>query len=232
MNLQYIRKYTLEKIIVCDICGYKTIHKLAIEIHQKRHLRQFKLKCNVFEKGFYALSELQEHRNIHTGEKPFQCDLCGKAYPYNHNLNARKRTIHLETKLEKKMNQCEMCGKMYAYKKSLQLHMNSHTGANAYIGDICGKSLTNEEHLKVHRRTHMSEKPNVCDVCGRAFSKRCDLKLHHRTHTGEHPYMCEICNKSFHKRYHTGQRPYECHLCNKSFVCKALLNSHQKSHAI
>ena len=33
-------------------------------------------QCDVWDKVFNTLSDLQSHKKIHTGEKPFKCDVC------------------------------------------------------------------------------------------------------------------------------------------------------------
>ncbi|CAH0393132.1 unnamed protein product [Bemisia tabaci] len=221
----------------CDSCGFTTAHKKSLEMHCKRHVLDYTVKCEICGKGYYSNNELSDHMNIHTGAKPYMCAICGKAYPYKVNLLAHMKYAHNPTPKEPQINQCETCGKVYSFKRSLVLHKRTHTGDNWYVCDICGKVLSSKEHLKFHRRIHTGEKPNKCSFCGKGFAKSGNLTLHERVHTGEKPYTCEICGKCFsqrstltiHRRYHTGQRPYVCDICNRGFVCRALLTNHQKS---
>ena len=39
-----------------------------------------KHQCEVCDKQFDCLSKLRIHNRIHTGEKPFSCDVCGHAF--------------------------------------------------------------------------------------------------------------------------------------------------------
>ncbi|ETO23736.1 zinc finger protein [Reticulomyxa filosa] len=55
----------------------------------KRHLRVHDPNtpgCTICGKKFARLSYLQDHIRTHTGEKPFQCDTCGKPFSCKRNL--------------------------------------------------------------------------------------------------------------------------------------------------
>ncbi|KAJ8348488.1 hypothetical protein SKAU_G00270770 [Synaphobranchus kaupii] len=47
--------------------------------------------CPDCGRSFTQVSSLQEHRNIHTGEKPFRCQQCGKAFHHRRTLNKHSR---------------------------------------------------------------------------------------------------------------------------------------------
>ncbi len=128
---------------------------------------------------------------IHTGDKPFQYDICRRAYTTNSDLTRHKR-IH-------KGHSNVICVKRHIYRvpahlKSLE---RTHSAEKPFKCDICKQAFKQQEQLKSHTRTHTGEKPYQCD---KAFSLLCNLKLHKRTHTGEKLYSCDSCGKTFSDR--------------------------------
>ncbi|XP_056130663.1 zinc finger protein 341 [Lampris incognitus] len=51
-----------------------------------------KLKCNFCEKIFSKNFDLQQHIRSHTGEKPFQCIVCGRAFAQKSNVKKHMQT--------------------------------------------------------------------------------------------------------------------------------------------
>lgn len=220
----------------CDNCDFESSFKLAYDKHIRSHSRE-EYRCELCNKTFPARTWFVEHKNFHTGERPFSCEECGKCFPYSRYLTAHKKSMHPHCYFkEPELNECNICKKRYSHKNSLRLHMKSHTGENIYLCDICGKSLSSTDKLQLHKRIHTGYKPYSCNICEKAFTKKDILTDHLRVHSGEKPFACETCGKCFsqrspltiHKRYHTGERPYVCHLCNKGFVSKGILGIHLK----
>ncbi|KAK2582823.1 hypothetical protein KPH14_008909 [Odynerus spinipes] len=228
---------------MCKQCDYETTVLAALSIHMLRHTDKADLpfKCNECDKHFRKAIDLQEHYNIHSGDKPFVCQVCGTAFYLRRQLSAHCRRMHPEMKANKVTSTaCDICGRVLATKRSLFRHKESHNPTKLYLCDYCGKSLSSAEHLKKHRRIHTGEKPYVCDICGKGFTDSENLRMHRRVHTGEKPYKCDQCPKAFsqrstltiHRRGHTGERPYVCQICHRGFSCQGNLTAHQKSTCV
>ncbi|XP_050435165.1 zinc finger protein 888-like [Adelges cooleyi] len=163
-----------------------------IKIHKRIHTGEKPFKCNICEKKFGQISHLKTHERIHTAEKPFKCDVCEKTFSHQ---SALKRHARIHT--GEKPFKCDVCEKTFSLQQSLKKHERIHTGEKPYKCVVCEKTFSQQTHLKNHARIHTEEKPFKCDVCEKCFNIQSNLKVHERTHTGEKPFKCDVCEKCF-----------------------------------
>lgn len=50
--------------------------------------------CGICGKKFVCVTTMKRHLVIHTGEKPYECNLCGKQYTQKGNLRVRRICIY------------------------------------------------------------------------------------------------------------------------------------------
>ena len=62
----------------CDVkrCGRVFRRKFSLKRHYKSHFIKKALACKFCGKTFSLPQYLEEHEHIHTGLKPYQCDVC------------------------------------------------------------------------------------------------------------------------------------------------------------
>lgn len=66
------------------------------------------------------------HTRVHTGAKPFKCNIdhCDRAYMFEIDLKRHKYSIH---GIFTKKHICPICSKVYPENKLLKKHLESHS---------------------------------------------------------------------------------------------------------
>ncbi|KAG4066169.1 hypothetical protein HA402_014469 [Bradysia odoriphaga] len=219
----------------CEECPKKFTNLRLFRIHRRGHYTIQKLwECKDCNKKYSSKNLLEEHTNMHTGERPYKCTTCGKDFASKYTLTAHMK-IHSE---RRRPFECDQCYKSFFSQQNLTQHQRTHSGIKEFVCDVCNKAFGTAHNLDVHRIVHTGYKPFICRICKKAFARRAEIKDHERTHTGERPYVCEICNASFaqrsnlmsHKRAtHLNDKRHKCTTCDRSFKRKRLLDYHVKA---
>ncbi|XP_078120599.1 zinc finger and BTB domain-containing protein 41 [Sander vitreus] len=210
------------------------------------------LKCPKCDKTFDRAGKYESHTRVHTGEKPFQCDICLQRYSTKSNLTVHKKKHTSDAPVQKKEHKCPYCNKLHASKKTLAKHVRRFhpdhiqefltkrkRKSEGWKCAICLKTFTRRPHLQEHMILHTQDRPFKCSFCDEFFKSRfARLKHQEKYHLG--PFPCEICGRQFNdtgnrKRHiectHGGKRKWTCFVCGKSVRERTTLREHLRIHS-
>lgn len=83
-----------ERPYECEVCSSRFKSKAHLVHHGKVHTREKPYKCNQCDKAFGTYSARKFHQLAHEGIHPYKCSYCNKIYQRNTKLQVHIRRIH------------------------------------------------------------------------------------------------------------------------------------------
>lgn len=181
--------------VSCPYCS-KLMNKLYLKFHLFTHTGERPYQCHMCGRTFSHRSTLSTHIKHHLGIKRYQCDQCAFCAVRPSMLRRHQRSVH-NPELRRRTHLCHVCGLAYFDPQSLQRHVLRHDPSVFHFAckvSGCKKSVADLSRVKADSGVHKTDRNLLCDTCGYSTMSAHQLTKHKRKHTGERPFKCKHCN--------------------------------------
>ncbi|XP_066550543.1 zinc finger protein 729 [Amia ocellicauda] len=197
-------------------------------------------QCVMCLKYFTSPYKLQRHFLTHTGQRPFDCKVCGKTFRQLEHLKFHKRThFHLDV-LHQGEKTIEISSSAPDQIVCEKLPALSELNTDVFIQQNTLKELGESDPPDVKTEDAQESFFN-CAESQTSFSTEevpkdpvlgCDQIKKNRTHQCLLCLKCFDCPSKLQRHYltHTGQKPFRCFACGKEFRQAIHLKVHQRTH--
>jgi len=113
--------------------------------------------CNICHRAFAQKEILLRHLMTHSGKKPFECQHCEKSFTQREALKVHMRRHQKLNPNDIQLHHCQLCPKAFCHASGLSRHLVTHTG-RTYKCVECEKTFTDKSSLLRHSRIHAPKK--------------------------------------------------------------------------
>lgn len=185
----------------CDMCDRSFPLMQQLELHRTNHTRERNHPCDECDKSFFTKYDLAKHVVIHTKRKDYTCVVCNKSFSRS-TLLYRHEKIHTDPHLVR--HNCSECDRVYLNKVDFDKHWQTHLKTRPYECNYCDKRFAFKQGLERHETIHDVEcQPFPCQYCDMRLPSAARLQRHLSSeHAGTRPFPCSKCNKRFMLSHH------------------------------
>ncbi|WAR24695.1 ZN836-like protein [Mya arenaria] len=137
-------------MLVCNIILSTFPKDIELPIHRHTDIKSsiggLKMyMCVLCGKSFPTPSKLDAHAVVHTGERPYTCDICQRSY------------THCSIKNVGKIYPCTVCRKCFPTPSALSSHKITHSNVKPYGCKVCNKRFKGKRSLAGHMSSQHGE---------------------------------------------------------------------------
>ncbi|XP_013870817.1 zinc finger protein 341 [Austrofundulus limnaeus] len=192
-----------------------------------------KLKCNFCDKIFSKNFDLQQHIRSHTGEKPFQCIVCGRAFAQKSNVKK-----HMQTHKVWPMSVASTVSRLPITVKVVPVSTSEERD-----GEQQKQAERDEDGSRPHRSQHTTEQESIQEETPEELQEsvseaQADPTVSHGDETQSgHPQVQMQALSDQNQQCHARTRQvvvidssYQCQFCANKFKTYFQLKSHLTQH--
>ncbi|KAH8242374.1 hypothetical protein KR032_003781, partial [Drosophila birchii] len=176
------------ELYCCQLCSFKTpIYSRLVNTHAKIHSEERNYKCEQCGKGFKNTKQLKNHRRLHRTQG------LGMGKHGQAEQDQQQGGSLSVTEAAVTMHRCEDCGATFKQRKTLREHLCKERNEQLECPE-CQRVFGSKSSLRLHLRTHQERKRFRCDTCDHETSDHNAFRRHLGTHKEHKRYSCPHCD--------------------------------------